>query len=68
MVSRRHQERWLSLNELGALHGYPTYPMLAEAAGVPLFSLKPPGWTHSRVRQSLGNCMHVPSVGVVMLA
>jgi site-specific DNA-cytosine methylase len=62
-VSRR---RWLTARELYATMGFPTYRSLAQAAGVPLVSLRPPAGTLAQARQGIGNAMHLACVGTVL--
>lgn len=55
--------RWLTVREVGALMGFPTYPQLAEAAGVPQWDFR----CISAARRAFGNAMHVGSIGVMLV-
>ena len=53
------KQRWLTNRERATAMGYPVFPDLAQAAGVSMVGQKLPN-------RSIGNAMHVPSVGVVL--
>lgn len=55
--------RWLTAREVGALMGFPTYPHLAEAAGIPQWDFR----CISAARRAFGNAMHVGSIGVILV-
>ena len=54
--------RQLTQKELYLAMGYPTYPILAQTAQIPLYELN--ASRHSDHRRALGNSMHVASCGV----
>jgi hypothetical protein len=65
MVAAAYQRQVL-LKELYAGYGFPTYPKLAEALGVPLYNVFAEGASYTDLRRIIGNGMHIAQIGVFM--
>jgi hypothetical protein len=57
--------RLVTPSELFAAHGFPTYPCLSAALGLPMVEL--PRSDPKYALRALGSSMHVASIGVVLL-
>ena len=60
--ARRH----VTLKELFAVMGYPSFPSLAAAAGVNCFNVHHHPVSYATMRRALGNSMHVAQIGIWM--